>query len=57
MSKLAQFKRPEIASFDPNLMAINDAKADAVIAWAKRVKDWATLEEAVDIKIEDQAEL
>jgi hypothetical protein len=54
MSKLAKFGRPEMAIFDSNLMAVNDAKAEAVIAWAKRVKDWPTLEEAVDIKIEDQ---
>jgi hypothetical protein len=47
------FARPELAVFDP---AINDAKADAVIAWAKRIKDWPTLETAVDTKIDDQAE-
>lgn len=56
MSKLAKFKRPGLAVFDPNAVAIDDAKADAVIAWAKRVKDWPTLETAVDTKIEDQAE-
>jgi hypothetical protein len=34
----------------------NDAKADAVIDYAQRVKDWPTLETAVDTKIEDQKE-
>jgi hypothetical protein len=38
--RLAQFNRPELAVFDPNKMAINGAKLDAIIAWAKRVKDW-----------------
>jgi hypothetical protein len=28
----------------------------AAIAWGKRVKDWPTLEMAVDTKIEDQGE-
>ena len=32
------------------------AKADAVIAYAKRVRDWPTLEAAVEQKLEDQAE-
>jgi hypothetical protein len=33
-----------------------DAKADSVIDYAKRVKDWPTLETAVEAKIEDQRE-
>ncbi len=33
-----------------------DAKADAVIDYAKRVKDWPTLETAVEKKMEDQTE-
>jgi hypothetical protein len=37
-------------------MAINDAKAASVIDYAKRVKDWPTLEVAVEAKIEDQRE-
>jgi hypothetical protein len=32
------------------------AKADAVIAFAAKVKNWPLLEEAVDAKIEDQEE-
>jgi hypothetical protein len=34
----------------------NDAKADVIIDYAKRVKDWPTLETAVETKIEDQRE-
>jgi hypothetical protein len=36
--------------------ATKDAKADAIIDYAKRVKDWPTLETAVETKIEAQRE-
>jgi hypothetical protein len=42
--------------FEPQAAKARDAKADAVIAYAKRVKDWPSLEQAVDQKIEDQRE-
>lgn len=45
-----------LVAFDPASAVANDAKADGVIAYAKRVKDWPTLEAAIDRKIEDQAE-
>ena len=40
--------------FDPARAKHRDAEADAVIAYAKRVKDWPLLEQAVDQKIQDQ---
>jgi ParB family chromosome partitioning protein len=42
--------------FDPAHARQRDAEADAVIAYARRVKDWPLLEQAVDQKIEDQRE-
>jgi len=42
--------------FDPNVAAKRDAQADAVIEYAKRVKDWPLLEQAVEKKIQDQTE-
>ena len=50
------FKKAGLAPFRPNEAARKDAQADAVIAYAKKVKDWPTLAAAVDAKIEDQAE-
>lgn len=49
-------RKTEIAEFKPQLAKIKDAQADAVIDYAKKVKDWPTLEKAVDQKIEDQTE-
>lgn len=46
----------DVAAFEPQAAKARDAKADAVIAYAKRVKDWPALEAAVDQKMEDQAE-
>jgi len=46
----------EIVRFDPQETLRHDAKADAVIEYAKRLKDWPALERAVDQKIEEQAE-
>ena len=43
--------------FKPEKAKENDAKADAVIRYAKAVKDWPMLEAAVEKKMEDQAKL
>jgi phage N-6-adenine-methyltransferase len=43
-------------TFEPQIALVNDAKADAVIAFAHKMKDWPTLELAVDKKIEQQVE-
>ena len=54
MNKLTRLRDSGIAIFDPKLAAQRDAQADAVIDYAKRVKDWPTLEEAIGIKLADQ---
>lgn len=56
MSELAVRHTTEVAEFDPSAVKKKDAKLDAVIEYAKRVKDWPLLEQAVDQKIEEQAE-
>ncbi len=56
MNKLATVTKNELVEFKPQEALARDAKADAVIEYAKRVKDWPTLEAAVDAKIEDQTE-
>ena len=42
--------------FKPEEAKSRDAKADAVIDYAKKVRDWPSLEAAVEKKMEDQAE-
>lgn len=43
--------------FQPQAARIRDAKADAVIAFAKKVKDWPLLENATDQKLDELEEL
>ena len=46
-------ERPgDLVKFDPQAANIRDAKADAIIDYAKRVKDWPALEAAIDRKLE-----
>lgn len=40
----------------PEVMREEQAKADAIIDYARKVKDWELLERAVDLKIEQQGE-
>ncbi len=54
---LTQRKTGLPAKFKPQEAKENDAKADAVIRYAKAVKDWPMLEAAVEKKMEDQAKL
>jgi ParB family chromosome partitioning protein len=42
--------------FEPQAAKARDAKADTVIEYAKKVRDWPLLAQAVEKKIEDQAE-
>ena len=49
-------QRGELTQFKPEEAQAKDAKADAVIAFARKVKDWPTLTAAVQQKLEDQAE-
>jgi hypothetical protein len=56
MSDIGLFKRGSLSKFDPKKTRVIDAQTDAVIEYAKRVKDWPALEVAVDAKIEEQRE-
>lgn len=56
MTEAAVRRGTEIVEFDPAAAKKKDAKLDAVIDYAKRVKDWPLLEQAVDQKIEEQIE-
>lgn len=49
-------QRGSVTVFNPEKALEEDAKSDAVIDYAKRVKDWPTLELAIEKKMEDQAE-
>lgn len=46
----------EITEFRPPEAKVNIAKADAIIEYAERLKDWPLLYQAVEQKIEEQAE-
>jgi phage N-6-adenine-methyltransferase len=45
-----------VVRFDPAQARLRDAEADAIIGYARRVKDWPLLEQAVDQKLQDQRE-
>lgn len=45
-----------ITHFEPQETSRKVAQADAVIEYAKRIRDWPALEQAVDLKIEEQKE-
>lgn len=46
----------DVTVFKPEEVRINQAKLDAVIDFAKKVKNWPLVEEAIDRKIDDQVE-
>jgi hypothetical protein len=46
----------QVTRFDPNQYRIRQAAFNYGIAEAKRIRDWAMLEEAVDIKIAEQVQ-
>lgn len=46
----------ELRHFEPQAAKQKDAKLDAVIEYAQRMRDWPLLEQAVDQKIEEQKE-
>lgn len=52
----ATTKGGKLAKFQPQAARMNNAKADAVIEYAKQIKDWPLLERAIDEKIEQQQE-
>lgn len=56
LSSVTIEKSGAVAAFQPQSAKVSQAKADAVIDFARRVKDWPLLEDAVNQKIEDQIE-
>ena len=56
MSQAATSGGSDLARYDPKTAKVRDARADAVIDFAKRVHDWPTLETAVEKKLENQTE-
>jgi len=55
-SSLDRRQKHDVAEFKPQEAKIKDAKANAVIEFAKRVRDWPTLVDAVETKMDDQEE-
>ena len=55
-SLVRQKQGGELVKFEPQEAKVRDAKANAVINYAKKVKDWPSLETAVEKKMEDQTE-
>ena len=47
---------PHWARFEPQTAKRKDAQTTAVIEYAQRMRDWPLLEQAVEAKIEEQAE-
>ena len=56
MSELTAIKAGLPAHLEPEAVKANQARANAIIDFAAKVKDWPVLGEAVDRKIEDQEE-
>lgn len=54
-SDLAIVDYGEVAVFDPSQFRTNQAKADAVIDYAKDIRDWPLLAKAIDFKLDQQA--
>lgn len=46
----------EVAPYEPQAARTSVAKLDAVVEYATRVKDWPLLQQAVEQKVEEQAE-
>jgi phage N-6-adenine-methyltransferase len=54
MTEIAKIKRSELVEFNPERHRLTVAALEYGIEEAKRIKDWPALEEAVDLKIEEQ---
>lgn len=52
--KIARPEAGTLAKFSPEGAHIRAAQADAVIEYAKRIRDWPLLEQAIDHKLEEQ---
>jgi len=49
--------RREVANFNPDTAGQVDAALTAAIAYAKKIRDWTALDEAVDAQIEHQKQI
>jgi phage N-6-adenine-methyltransferase len=56
MAQVTPLPKASIIRHQPQLMREEQAKADAIIEYARKVKDWPLLEEAINAKIEQQQE-
>ena len=56
MNALSKTERRDVANFDPKQTRNEDAKADSLIEFSRRVHDWPLLETAVDHKMAEQEE-
>ena len=56
MTALAKLRVGLPTNFKPQEAKIRDAKADAIIDYAKKVRDWPMLEAAIEQKMKDQTE-
>jgi hypothetical protein len=56
VADLARVRRGSVVRQQPELMRQEQAKADAIIEYAKKMQDWPLLEEAIAAKIEQQRE-
>ena len=56
MSELATRQQGDLTHYDPEKAKVQDAKADAIIDYAKKVRDWPMLGAAINQKMADQAE-
>jgi hypothetical protein len=54
MTEIAKIKRSELVEFNPERHRLTVAALEYGIEEAKPIKDWPALEEAVDLKIEEQ---
>ena len=55
MDEVTRVRSQKVAKYDPKETG-GSAKAESLIAYARKVKDWPLLEEAVAAKVEDQRE-
>ena len=56
MTALAKLRVGLPTNFKQQEAKIRDAKADAIIDYAKKVRDWPMLEAAIEQKMKDQTE-
>ena len=56
MKALPRRRNGDLTLYKPEEAKVRVAKADSLIVFAKKVKDWPLLEKAIDAKVEEQEE-